>query len=82
MKRLKILAILTAITVMSALTSCNKIIIDTTYSFDQAVIYIGGEWKTVEIAAWKDYEGEQIQIEAKDGTIYLVHANNCTLIAH
>lgn len=64
-----------------ALTSCNKQIVDTTYSFDTAVIYVGGEWITVKVDSWKDYEdGDQIQIKAKDGDTYLVHSTNVTLI--
>lgn len=64
-----------------ALTSCNKQLVDTTYSFDNAVMYVGGEWITVEVDSWKDYEdGDQIQIKAKDGNTYLVHSTNVTLI--
>lgn len=64
-----------------ALTSCNKQLVDTTYSFDTAVMYVGGEWLTVDVDSWKDYEdGDQIQIKAKDGNVYLVHSTNVTLI--
>lgn len=64
-----------------ALTSCNKQLVDTTYSFDTAVMYVGGEWLTVKVDSWKDYEdGDQIQIKAKDGNTYLVHSTNVTLI--
>ena len=83
MKKLKILAVLTGIAMIAAMTGCNKTILDTTYTFDEAIICVGGEWKTIEVKEWTDYaDGDQIQIVAKDGTIYLVHANNCTLIAH
>jgi hypothetical protein len=85
-KKLKILAVLTGVAIIAAMTGCtgcNKTIIDTTCTFDEAIICVGGEWKTIEVKEWADYaDGGQIQIVAKDGTIYLVHANNCTLICN
>lgn len=82
MNRIKILAVFFCTAIMAALTSCNRTIIDVNYTFDKAIILVGGEWMTVEVEEWRDYEGDQIQIEAKDGTVYLVHANNCTLICN
>ena len=67
--------------ILTTTTSCNKQIVDTTYTFDTAVIYVGGEWITVDVDSWTDYsDGDQIQVKAKDGTTYLVHSNNITLI--
>ena len=63
-----------------ALSACNMDIIDTNYTFDKCITYIGDERLEIEIKKWKDYDGEQIQIEAKDGTIYLVSMNNSMLI--
>ena len=60
---------------------CNQTVFDTEYTFEKAVVCIGGEWQEVEIKKWTDYEdGDQIQIETKDGYVYLVHSNNITLI--
>ena len=62
-------------------TGCNKQIIDTTYTFDKAVIYVGGEWITIDVDSWTDYEdGDQIQVKDTDGNTYLVHSTNITLI--
>ena len=62
-------------------TGCNKQLIDTTYTFDKAIMYVGGEWITIEISSWDDYEdGDQIQVKDKDGNTYLVHSTNITLI--
>ena len=59
----------------------NKQIFDFNYSFDTAIIDLHSEIITVEIESWTDYEdGEQLQITAKDGTIYLTNSYNCTLI--
>lgn len=65
-----------------ACVSCNQQIIDTTYTFDRAIIQISNdEVIEIKVASWKDYDGsDQIQIKAKDGTTYLVHSSNVTLI--
>ena len=34
----------------------------------------------VDIKKWNDYDGEQLQIVAKDGTVYLVSSYNTILI--
>lgn len=62
-------------------TGCNKQLIDTTYTFDKAILYVGGEWITIDVDSWKDYEdGDQIQVKDTDGNTYLVHSTNITLI--
>ena len=75
-------AILIAAVVISALfASCNKQVFDTTYTFDTAIMYVGGEWITVDVDSWTDYEdGDQIQVKDTDGNTYLVHSNNITLM--
>lgn len=71
---------ITALIVM-IFTGCNKQIIDTTYTFDKAILYVGGEWITINVDSWTDYEdGDQIQVKDKDGNTYLVHSTNITLI--
>ena len=72
---------------MISLYARNKDMWDTNYTFDAAICYSDfdgdgvGEWKTFEINNWTDYsDGDSIQIETKDGDVYLFHASNCTLI--
>ena len=82
MKKKVLVAVLTATTILG-LTGCgNKDLFDTNYTYDRAIIGLpNGESVEVEIKQWKDYEdGEQIQIIAKDGTVYLTSSLNCTLI--
>lgn len=63
------------------LGGCNKTVVDLNYSFDKANIKLQtGESITVDIKSWKDYDGEQLQIISKDGTVYLVNSMNCDLI--
>lgn len=60
---------------------CNKDIIDITYKYNYAYIYLqNGEIIQGEVEGWTDYEdGDQLQIRI-DGKTYLVHSINCTLI--
>lgn len=70
--------------VLPLLTACgNQQLIDTTYTFNKAMIKLqDGTVTTVDIQSWRDFEdGDQVQIKTTDGTTYLVHSSNCTLIA-
>lgn len=63
------------------LGGCNYQMIDTNYQYDRAIIQLAdGEVIEVEIDSWCDYDGEQLQIKAKDGTIYLTSSFRCDLI--
>lgn len=80
MKKLILLCI--AALLMLTLCSCgNYDLFDTNYTYDYAIVsFPDGSTKTIEIAQWTDYEGEQIQIIAKDGTVYLLNSVNCILV--
>jgi hypothetical protein len=78
----KILAItLISILLVVTLSSCNKQIFDTTYSFDKAIISLpNGDVVKGKIDSWTDYEdGDQIQVKI-DGVTYLVHSSDIVLI--
>lgn len=62
-------------------TGCNKQIIDTTYSFDKAIIELpNGKIVEGKVESWKDYDdGDQLQVKI-DGKTYLVHAGDICLI--
>lgn len=64
------------------LTGCgNSTLIDTTYTYDRAIIKLANdEIVEVEIKRWADYDGEQLQITSKDGTVYLTNSYRCDLI--
>jgi hypothetical protein len=65
------------------LVACSNMdMIDTVYKFDYAIIRMpNGTTNTVQIKRWLDFDtGDQIQITAKDGTVYLVHSSNCILV--
>ena len=78
----KILAAILMLTLMViTLSSCNYQILDTTYSFNKAIIFLpNGEIVEGEVDSWMDYEdGDQIQVKI-DGVTYLVHSSDIVLI--
>lgn len=82
MKKFKAMIAIICIAATMLLTSCgNYGLVDTTYKYDKAIIQLAnGEVVEVEIAKWYDYDGEQIQIVGKDGTVYLTSSFRCDLI--
>ena len=78
MKKIGIFIVI-AVTIFS-LVGCNKDLIDTNYTYTKAITTIGNEKVEIEIKQWRDYDGEQIQIVGKDGSVYLLSMNNTALI--
>ena len=74
--------ILTMIFVVTMLSGCNKQVIDLTYAYDKAIIYLpNGEVIEGKVQGWTDYaDGDQIQVKI-DGKTYLVHSSQIALIA-
>lgn len=59
----------------------NKALMDTNYTYNKAIIKLANdEVVEVDIKTWDDYDGEQLQIIAKDGTVYLTSSFRCDLI--
>ncbi len=78
MKKLLILPAL-----MLGLAGCGNIdLLDTNYTYDYALVkWPDGTMKKIEVKQWRDYEdGEQVQIIARDGKIYLISMNNAVLV--
>ena len=78
----KIFALVLTALMLCSLASCgNYDAFDTVYTYDYAIVtFPDGTTQTIELSQWTDYEGEQIQITAKDGTVYLVNSVNCVLV--
>jgi ribosomal protein S1 len=79
----KILIVLLVLVIgLAVLTSCNKQLFDTTYSFDRAIISLpNGDIIEGKIDSWTDYaDGDQIQVKI-NGITYLVHSSDIVLIA-
>ena len=77
-----ILFIILLIFVLTFLVSFgNKMLIDTRYTYNMAYITICDETIKVEIDSWRDYsDGDQIQVVAKDGKVYLSNSTNIVLV--
>lgn len=62
---------------------CNRSLFDTTYKFNEAIIYIpDGSVVRGTVDKWTDFEdGDQLQVTI-DGVTYLTHATNVVLISH
>ena len=60
----------------------NRDLIDTTFRYDYAIIALGnGDSFEGKVSKWRDYENsDQIQVTV-DGSTFLVHSSNITLIA-
>lgn len=79
MKKKLIIGIIGIVSLLS-LTACNKQIIDTTYSFDRAIINLpNGDIIDGKVDSWNDYESDQIQVKV-NGVTYLVHSEDIVLI--
>lgn len=77
----KIIITLLGVAMLATMAGCNRDMIDTNHTYDRAIIQLAnGDVVEVDIAKWRDYEGEQIQITAKDGTVYLTSSMRCDLI--
>jgi len=64
-----------------SLTACNKQLVDTTVSYNRAIISLpNGEVVEGKVQSWLDFDnGDQIQVKI-DGVTYLVHSINVALI--
>lgn len=79
----KLFALFLTIVLVVTLTACgNMQMIDTTYSFERAIVSLpNGEVVEGKVTSWKDFEdGDQIQVKI-DGKTYLVHSSNIVLIS-
>lgn len=81
MKRTLKALLLVTLTALS-LTACNQQIIDTTYTYDRAILSLpDGEIVEGKVTSWKDFaDGDQIQVKI-NGKSYLVHSSNIVLIS-
>lgn len=78
----KIICILLAVIMIVAMTGCNRQLIDTTWSFERAVIFLpDGEKIEGEISSWRDYDSSDMIQVAIDGKQYLTHSSNVILIS-
>jgi hypothetical protein len=77
----KFLVIFLVLLVVLSMVACNKQIIDTTWSYERAILELpNGDIIEGEVSSWNDYEGDQIQVKI-DGKQYLVYSSDIVLIS-
>ena len=81
MKKKLVLLLMAGVMAMSMM-GCNKQLVDLTYSYEKAIVYLpNGEVVEGKVSSWKDFDdGDQIQIKI-NGKSYLVHSSNVVLIS-
>lgn len=83
MKKKIICLLLTIVFILITIcfAGCNMSVIDTTYSFDKAMISMpDGTVVKGRVESWKDYEdSDAVQVEI-DGKVYYTFLNNVVLI--
>lgn len=82
-KRIVLLLCIIAMLTGLLLASCNKQMVDLTYSYEYAIIALpNGEVVEGKVSSWTDYEdGDQLQVKI-NGKTYLVHSSNVVLISN
>ncbi|MDY4582015.1 MAG: hypothetical protein SPD81_04085 [Candidatus Faecousia sp.] len=77
-----VILLLALVTGVILLAGCNKQMVDLTYSYNRAILYLpNGEIVEGKVSSWTDFEdGDQIQVKI-NGTTYLVHSSNIVLIS-
>lgn len=78
-----ICAILIIVIVAMTLMGCgNQAIIDTTWSFERAIVFLpDGEKIEGGVTSWTDYDGSDMIQVTIDGKTYLTHSSNVVLVS-
>lgn len=78
----KVLSAILVVMMIANLTGCNKQLVDMTYSYEKAIVYLpNGEVIEGKVQSWTDFtDGDQIQVKI-NGVSYLVHSSNIVLIS-
>ena len=81
-KRVILIIFVMIITLIFCGFGYNKSLIDLTYAFDEAMIFLpNGQVIHGEVDTWTDFEdGDQLQVTI-EGITYLTHSSNVLLIA-
>lgn len=81
-KKFSIIVVSIALILVALLTSCgNRTLVDTTYKFEYAVIYLpDGRTVSGKVTSWTDYEDiDAVQVTIDDNTYYTSLTNVCLM---
>ena len=78
----KILCLVLILAAAIALTGCGNVqLVDTTYTFDRAIVVLPGGNVEGRVESWKDWDdSDMVQVKI-DGRTYYTHGSNVILIA-
>lgn len=78
----KIIIAIMAVVLLLILTSCNMSMVDTTWSFERAIIRLpDGNVVEGKVQSWLDYENSDMVQVKIDDKVYLTHMTNVCLIS-
>lgn len=81
MKRIVVGVVAMTVLLMTLVSCGNYDMFDTNKTYTRAIITYGsGQTFDINVKQWCDYDGEQLQIIAEDGTVYLASSFNTVLI--
>ena len=77
-----VILMLLLLSVCVLFAGCNMSIIDTTWSFDRAIIFLpNGEKIEGDVSSWNDFDGSDMIQVTIDGKTYLTHSSNVVMIS-
>ena len=75
-----VLFVLVMVSVFLPYVIGNKTFVDLYQTYDYAIVQRYDGEQRINIAQWKDYDGEQIQIIDLEGNVWLVSSYNTILV--
>jgi hypothetical protein len=80
-KKAKTLAFAGVLGTAVLMSGCgNYTVIDTKYDFNKAIIFSDDSATIIELKKWTDYDGEQLQLETKEGLFIVTSSFDTKLI--
>lgn len=79
----KVILLIAALASVLFLSACGnrQVGIDTSQTFNRAIIKVGDKHIECNVKYWRDFDGgDEIQITTPSGTVYLTHYTNVVLI--
>jgi hypothetical protein len=74
--------LMVVMTLLVVMSGCNRQLIDTTWSFEKAIIFLpDGEKIEGKVTSWGDYDNSDMIQVSVDGKMYLTHSSNVVLIS-
>lgn len=77
-----VVAILMIVALIIPLAACNMQVIDTTWSFERAIIFLpDGDKIEGKVSSWTDFESSDMIQVTIEGKTYMTHSSNVVMIS-